>query len=90
MIPSTVDLLAPHEPLDFRTLKLRLHNAGINMRYIGHVRYHVPKENVHLRFLLLIEAFSRTAKEVIRFRLREQMKSCKVIGEEPYKREVIR
>jgi hypothetical protein len=61
-----------------------------NTRLLGRVRHHVDESHKALRFLLVTECLSRVLKDMIRERLRCEMRASKVIGEEPYKKCVVR
>ena len=64
-----------------------LHRRGINIRYLGLLRKHTHNSDV--RTFLLIEIFARVAKNLLRYLLREKMKSLRLPLEEPYRKLII-
>jgi hypothetical protein len=57
----------------FERLIVDMHRNGINMRYLGQVRYHVKSE--HLKKLLMTEMVARAVKHHIRKQMREYSKA---------------
>eukprot|EP01114_Cavostelium_apophysatum_P005961 TRINITY_DN1714_c0_g1_i2.p1 TRINITY_DN1714_c0_g1~~TRINITY_DN1714_c0_g1_i2.p1 ORF type:complete len:511 (-),score=123.93 TRINITY_DN1714_c0_g1_i2:421-1953(-) len=66
-----------------------IHRVGINCRYLGLVRSHVPKSEKDCRYLILVEILARCIKNNMRLKLREKVKHLKKPLEEPYRRVVI-
>lgn len=59
-----------------KELRVVLHEAGINLRYLGIVRRHVSSPSV--KQLILVEMIARVIKHEIRYRMRKQMKEFKL------------
>jgi hypothetical protein len=62
---------------------MELHRAGINVRYLGLVRYHATSPSIVK--LLELEMAARVIKNGIRKRLRETMLRVQTISEVPFK-----
>ena len=62
-----------NEDISIDKILIKLHRAGINIRYLGKVRSKVT--NIHLRKLLLTEICARVFKNEIRKKLRESTSS---------------
>eukprot|EP01087_Luapelamoeba_hula_P000097 TRINITY_DN10051_c0_g1_i1.p1 TRINITY_DN10051_c0_g1~~TRINITY_DN10051_c0_g1_i1.p1 ORF type:complete len:564 (+),score=53.42 TRINITY_DN10051_c0_g1_i1:3-1694(+) len=69
-------------------LTQQMHCYGINMRYLGLVRHHIPKNSL-LSTLMLTEMAARVCKNLIRALLREKMKETRVPSAEPYKEVIL-
>eukprot|EP01114_Cavostelium_apophysatum_P012812 TRINITY_DN2960_c0_g1_i3.p1 TRINITY_DN2960_c0_g1~~TRINITY_DN2960_c0_g1_i3.p1 ORF type:complete len:1024 (+),score=326.20 TRINITY_DN2960_c0_g1_i3:288-3359(+) len=75
-IPKFAKNLQEEELFDSKTLTNKLHNAGINVRYIGKLRHHVTKLAWKRR--LLEEMVLRVAKNILREKMRLVRKSEKL------------
>lgn len=68
-------------------IKAACHAAGINLRYLGRVRFHSTSNLI--RSVLMVEMISRTVKHILRKKMRSLMKRLKAPISSPFRTLVV-
>ena len=82
MIPRFAKLLDQQETDKNYPVILELHSFGINIRHLGHTRFHVT--NTYWKTVLLLEIIARVIKNELKKNLRDRMHVLQQPGIDPY------
>ena len=72
-------------PISENQQKKKKLDRGINCRYLGLVRHHIPQEFFEFKSIILIEILARVLKNNLKLKLRTKMRNLKQPLEEPYR-----